>query len=190
MKQEFCKNAILAAAGSAGRRTWRFRANSGSRRRPRLRLRHLRLRHSRRQSHAHESSHRPQARAHHQRRRRYDFEALTPGEYTLVFESGNFATYTVKQIVVTIGSSIALDAHMKVKTAEQSITVTAEAAGAIDTTTAGVTQLLDSRSLNNLPFPGRDYRDLAQLTPSAQVVPGLRGEHPPRGPAERLHTAS
>ena len=105
----------------------------------------------------------------------YDFEALTPGQYTLVFESGNFATYTIKEIVVTIGSSIALDAHMKLKTAEQSITVTAEAAGAIDTTTAGITQLLDSKSLDNLPFPGRDYRDLAQLTPSAQVVPGLRG---------------
>ena len=105
----------------------------------------------------------------------YDFEALTPGQYTLVFESGNFATYTIKEIVVTIGSSIALDAHMKLRTAEQSITVTAEAAGAIDTTTAGITQLLDSKSLDNLPFPGRDYRDLAQLTPSAQVVPGLRG---------------
>src|SRR5882724_2753385 len=105
----------------------------------------------------------------------YDFEALTPGQYILVFESENFATYTVKQIVITIGSSIALDAHMKLKTAEQSITVTAEAAGAVDTTTAGITQLLDSKSLDNLPFPGRDYRDLAQLTPSAQVVPGLRG---------------
>jgi len=105
----------------------------------------------------------------------YSFASLIPGDYTLVVESGSFATYTVKQVVVTIGSSISLDAHMKVKTAEQSITVTAEAAGAIDTTTAGITQLLDSRSLDNLPFPGRDYRDLAQLTPSAQVVPGLRG---------------
>jgi hypothetical protein len=105
----------------------------------------------------------------------YDFEALTPGQYTLIFESGNFATYTVKPVVINVGSSIALDAHMKLKTAEQSITVTAEAAGAVDTTTAGITQLLDSRSLDNLPFPGRDYRDLAQLTPSAQVVPGLRG---------------
>src|SRR5216684_5450825 len=105
----------------------------------------------------------------------YDFESLTPGEYTLVVESSNFAIYTVKQIVVTIGSSISLDAHMKLKTAEQSITVTAEAAGAVDTTTSGITQLLDSKSLESLPFPGRDYRDLAQLTPSAQVVPGLRG---------------
>lgn len=105
----------------------------------------------------------------------YDFESLTPGEYSLVFEVPGFATYTVKQVIVTIGSSISLDAHMKIKAAEQSITVTAEAAGAIDTTTSGITQLLDSKSLGNLPFPGRDYRDLAQLTPSAQVVPGLRG---------------
>ena len=27
----------------------------------------------------------------------------------------------------------------------------------------------------NLPLSGRDYRDLAQLSPSAEVVPGLRG---------------
>ncbi len=105
----------------------------------------------------------------------YDFEAVSPGEYTLVFDAPGFATYTVKQLIVSIGSSIALDAHMKVKAAEQSITVTAEAAGAIDTTTAGVTQLLNQTSLENLPLEGRDYRDLAQLTPSVSVVPGLRG---------------
>jgi hypothetical protein len=105
----------------------------------------------------------------------YDFEALTPGEYTVSFESPAFNTYTVKQIVVTIGSSLALDAHMKIKTAEQNIVVTADAVGVVDTSTAGISQLLDAKSLQELPFPGRDYRDLAQLTPSAQVTPGLRG---------------
>src|SRR5258708_1121925 len=53
----------------------------------------------------------------------YDFEALTPGQYTLVFESGNFATYTIKEIVVTIGSAIALHRQLKARTAQQSITV-------------------------------------------------------------------
>jgi len=105
----------------------------------------------------------------------YDFEALIPGEFTVTFESPAFNKYTVKQIVVTIGSSLALDAHMKVKTAEQSIEVTADAVGVVDTSTAGISQLLDAKSLQDLPFPGRDYRDLAQLTPSAQVTPGLRG---------------
>ena len=105
----------------------------------------------------------------------YTFEALMPGEYTVAFESPAFNTYTVKQIVVTIGASLALDAHMKIKTAEQNIVVTADAVGVVDTSTAGISQLLDTKSLQDLPFPGRDYRDLAQLTPSAQVTPGLRG---------------
>jgi len=105
----------------------------------------------------------------------YDFEALIPGEYSVVFESPAFNTYTVKQIVVTIGSSLALDAHMKIKTAEQNIVVTADAVGVVDTSTAGISQLLDPKSVQELPFPGRDYRDLATLAPSAQVVPGLRG---------------
>src|SRR5215467_6535149 len=105
----------------------------------------------------------------------YDFAALTPGEYTISFESPAFNTYTVKQIIVTIGSSLSLDAHMKIKTAEQNIVVTAEAVGVVDTSTAGISQLLDPKSVQELPFPGRDYRDLATLAPSAQVVPGLRG---------------
>lgn len=105
----------------------------------------------------------------------YTFDALTPGEYTLVVEAPSFATYTVKNIVVNVGASIGLDIPMQLKTATTSVEVTADVAGAVDTTTAGVSQLLDSRSLENLPFPGRDYRDLAQLTASAQVVPGLRG---------------
>ncbi|MEQ1353126.1 MAG: carboxypeptidase regulatory-like domain-containing protein [Candidatus Acidiferrum sp.] len=105
----------------------------------------------------------------------YDFEVLVPSQYTVTFESGAFNTYTVKQIVVAIGSSLALDAHMKVKSAEQSITVTADAVGIVDTSTSGISQVLDTKSLEDLPFPGRDYRDLAQLTPSAQVTPGLRG---------------
>lgn len=105
----------------------------------------------------------------------YAFDGVTPGQYTLVVEAANFATYTVKDITVNVGSSIGLDIPMQLKTATQTVEVTAEAAGAVDTTTAGISQLLDSTSLENLPFPGRDYRDLAQLTPSAQVVPGLRG---------------
>jgi hypothetical protein len=105
----------------------------------------------------------------------YTFDAVTPGQYNLVVEAPNFATYTVREVTVNVGSSIGLDIPMQLKTTTQTVEVTAEAAGAIDTTTAGVSQLLDSKSLQDLPFPGRDYRDLAQLTASAQVVPGLRG---------------
>lgn len=105
----------------------------------------------------------------------YTFDSLQPGSYTLVVEAPGFASYTVKQITVNIGASVGLDIPMQVKSNVQTVEVTAEAAGAVDTTTAGVSQLIDETSLRNLPLEGRDYRDLAQLTPSAQVVPGLRG---------------
>lgn len=105
----------------------------------------------------------------------YDFESIPPGEYTLVAEAPNFAVTTVKGIVVNIGAALNIDVTMPLKSAQESVTVTAEALGVIDTSTAGITQLLDEKSLQNLPLEGRDYRDLAQLSPSAQVVPGLRG---------------
>jgi hypothetical protein len=104
----------------------------------------------------------------------YDFESVPPGEYTLVSEAAGFAVTTVKGLVVNVGASVTYDVSMPPKIAQESVTVTAEG-GAVDTSTAGITQLLDSRDLKNLPFPGRDYRDLAQLSSSAQVVPGLRG---------------
>ena len=104
----------------------------------------------------------------------YAFEAVPPGEYTLVAEAEGFTLTTVKDVVVSVGSSVSFDFKMPPKGAEESVTVTAQAEG-VDTSTTGITQLLNNRSLENLPLPGRDYRDLAQLSSSAQVVPGLRG---------------
>jgi hypothetical protein len=105
----------------------------------------------------------------------YAFNSVTPGEYTITAEATGFATTTVKNAVVNVGSSLTVDIDMPLKSAEQSVTVSASTGAVVDTQTAGITQLLNSTSVQNLPFPGRDYRDLATLSPSAQVVPGLRG---------------
>jgi hypothetical protein len=105
----------------------------------------------------------------------YDFENVSPGEYTLVAEATGFALTTVKAIDVSIGSSYSLDVVMPLKSQQQSVEVTASSGAVVDTSTAGITQLINSEDVQNLPFPGRDYRDLAQLSPTVQVVPGLRG---------------
>jgi hypothetical protein len=105
----------------------------------------------------------------------YDFEDVSPGEYTMVADATGFAVTTVKGIVLNVGSSVTLDITMPLKTQSQSVEVLADTGAVVDTSTSGVTQLVNSVSIENLPFPGRDYRDLAQLTPSVQVVPGLRG---------------
>lgn len=104
----------------------------------------------------------------------YTFQVL-PGVYTIHAEAEGFAATDITDITVQIASSISLDITLPVKGQTQTVTVTAEAVGAVDTSTAGINQIINQRSLQTLPLSGRDYRDLAQLSSSAQVVPGLRG---------------
>jgi hypothetical protein len=104
----------------------------------------------------------------------YVFENVPPGEYTLTSEAPNFAVTTVKQIEVNVGSSVVLDITMPLKSQQQTVTVTGSSAE-VETPVAGIGQLLNAESVTNLPFSGRDYRDMARLAPSASVVPGLRG---------------
>lgn len=104
----------------------------------------------------------------------YDFENVAPGTYQLTAEATGFAPINVKGIVVNVGSAIPIDVTLTIKGQMQTIEVIAPSAP-VDTSTAGITQLINQTSIENLPFPGRDYRDLAQLSPTVQVVPGLRG---------------
>ncbi|MGA8143817.1 MAG: carboxypeptidase regulatory-like domain-containing protein [Candidatus Acidiferrales bacterium] len=105
----------------------------------------------------------------------YDFAQLLPGVYEIKAEASGFASITLTDITVEIGASLNLDVTLPVKGQTQSVTVTAAEAGAVDTTTAGINQIINQKNIEDLPLSGRDYRDLANLSSSAQVVPGLRG---------------
>ncbi len=105
----------------------------------------------------------------------YTFAQLVPGVYVIEANAAGFAAITVTDVTVEIGSSLNLDVTLPVKGQTATVTVTAASTGAIDTSTAGINQVINSRNLENLPLSGRDYRDLAQLSSSAEVVPGLRG---------------
>src|SRR5271163_723081 len=105
----------------------------------------------------------------------YDFAQLLPGTYKLQAEADGFASTIVTDVVVQIGGSLGLDITLPVKGQTQTVTVSASEVGSVDTSTAGINQVINSKDLETLPLSGRDYRDLAQLSSSAQVVPGLRG---------------
>jgi hypothetical protein len=105
----------------------------------------------------------------------YDFAQLLPGIYEIKGEAPGFASITLTDVTVDIGASLGLDVTLPVKGQTQSVTVTAAEAGAVDTSTAGINQVINQKDLEDLPLSGRDYRDLAELSSSAQVVPGLRG---------------
>lgn len=104
----------------------------------------------------------------------YQFAQIPRGSYGMLVVLAGFAQTKVSDLVVNVGASLTLDITLKVQAQTEVVEVTGIAT-AIDTTRSGVSQLIDERSIANLPLSGRDYRDLAQLSPSAQVVPGLRG---------------
>ena len=105
----------------------------------------------------------------------YSFDNVPPGVYKLHAEADGFAASEITDIHVEVGASLVLDSTLPVKGQTQTVTVTAEAVGVVDTSTAGINQVINQKDLENLPLSGRDYRDLAELSSSAQVVPGLRG---------------
>jgi len=105
----------------------------------------------------------------------YDFAQLLPGVYQIKAEAAGFAAINITDVVVEIAASLSLDITLPVKGQAQTVTVSAAATGPIDTSTAGINQVINQKNLEDLPLSGRDYRDLAQLSSSAQVVPGLRG---------------
>src|SRR5437764_11955762 len=72
----------------------------------------------------------------------YSFDSVPPGEYTLVTEANGFAVTTIRAIVVNVGASLMYDVSVPLKTSQESVTVTAEG-GTVDTSTAGISQLLD-----------------------------------------------
>jgi len=104
----------------------------------------------------------------------YNFAQLPTGTYGMRAEISGFAPTQVTGLVVNIGAALTFDITLPLAGQKEAVVVEATGA-AIDTTRAGVSQLISGQAIENLPLSGRDFRDLAQLSPSAQVVPGLRG---------------
>lgn len=104
----------------------------------------------------------------------YAFPQIPTGVYQMLVQLDGFADTQVKDIQVNVGASLTLDISMSLGAVAETIIVEGSAAP-IDTSSAGVSQLISEESIENLPLLGRDFRDLARLSPSAQVTPGLRG---------------
>ncbi|MFQ5525672.1 MAG: carboxypeptidase regulatory-like domain-containing protein [Thermoanaerobaculia bacterium] len=104
----------------------------------------------------------------------FRFPAVPPGDYDVLVELEGFDAVEVTSLDVTVGSSLTFDVTLSLEIQTETITVQGSTAP-IDTGSAGVSQLISDIAIENLPLLGRDFRDLARLSPAAQVTPGLRG---------------
>lgn len=100
--------------------------------------------------------------------------ALTPSEgYSVKVEASGFATYQVKNVTLNVGQQVDLAVKLEVASANASVEVISEAP-VVESQKSGVSQVVDSRQIQELPINGRRVDSFVLLTPGV-VADGAFG---------------
>ena len=116
----------------------------------------------------------------------YSLEFIRVGTYNVSVESPGFQTLTKTGIIVEINRTVRTDFALTVGALSQSIIVEAQAT-AIKTDDASVSEVMNTRSISELPLSGRDPMQLARMTPG--VLPGVKSSATGIPPGEDFNGA-
>src|SRR6185295_2345543 len=95
----------------------------------------------------------------------FRFASLAVGTYRVVVECNGFSTLT-RQVTLTVGEPLQLQIKMGVKEVAESVNIAEGDDGVVETARTQVAETLISREIDSLPLNGRNYLDLAALTPA------------------------
>jgi len=104
----------------------------------------------------------------------YSFPAIEPALYTVRASVQGFKTFERKGVRIGTQEFLALDIQLEVGGLEETITVTGESP-LIDTTNASTGDVLDTKSLESIPTPGRSVFLMANLQPTVQTSGNATG---------------
>ncbi len=90
------------------------------------------------------------------------FSALPGGTYRVTAAKEGFSTYVQDGVVISVNQSASVSIGLKVGTTTDAITVTANAE-LVNTRSAAEVQLMDQKSILNLPLEGRQVQSLVYL---------------------------
>ena len=103
----------------------------------------------------------------------YTLPSLAPGEYRLQVTAPGFALYTVRTLTLEVDQRTNLNVELGLASAGETVQVESSAP-LIDAGTITVGQVIDQRTVQQIPLNGRHFLDLTQLTPGS-VVPPVSG---------------
>jgi len=98
----------------------------------------------------------------------YSFPAVDPATYTIRAAVSGFKKFERKGFSIGTQQFLALDVTLEVGAIEESITVTGESP-LIETANASTGDVLDTKSLESIPSPGRSVFLMANLQPTVQA---------------------
>lgn len=106
----------------------------------------------------------------------YVIQPLKVGHYTVTAGKSGFNSVISTPIVLSVQQRAVVDLVLTVGQVTQSITVKA-GSPQLETETSDLGQVVDSRRISNLPLNGRNFAQLALLTPgTAPAAPGSRDQ--------------
>jgi len=92
----------------------------------------------------------------------YKFTPVRIGSYKLTATIQGFQTITQRNVVVNVGQEVVVDFTLKPGSVSETVEVQSSVP-VLETQDASVGQVIDSRSVNDLPLNGRNFTFLAQL---------------------------
>jgi len=100
----------------------------------------------------------------------YLFPSLPIGTYRLEIKASNFQTSVLSDMRLEVASSQIRDVQLKVGAATQTVEIVADAA-VVDTTTNSMGQVINDKTVQEIPLNGRHFTDLSLLTPGTMTPP-------------------
>jgi hypothetical protein len=104
----------------------------------------------------------------------YELSYLRPGNYSIKVSAAGFKSVVREGLPVTVDSRARLDFSVEVGDATTSISVVGEAP-VVQSNQSSLSQLVTTRSVQDLPIKGRNIFDLAVLSPGVNVNPRAQG---------------
>jgi hypothetical protein len=101
----------------------------------------------------------------------YAAEALAPGTYRISAKKQGFKTQ-VRNVDVQVGRVVVVDLPLALGSVEESVTVTG-GAPLVDRENSEVGEVVDPKSVSDLPLNGRQFGDLAALVPGVLPAPNF-----------------
>ena len=100
----------------------------------------------------------------------YQIAALPVGNYRVEVRARGFRTEIIEQLGIEVARIVVQDFRLEVGDITQTINVTPEA-GLIELATVSVGQVVDQRTVQELPLNGRHFIDLGLLVPGSVTPP-------------------
>ena len=100
----------------------------------------------------------------------FTLELLPPGDYSARVEAPGMSPQVTPQLHVDVGGVAELTFHLKIESAQETLTVS-EGQPGVETKPAAVSMLLDERALSDFPLNGRRVSDLTLFSPGVTQDP-------------------